>query len=833
MMKKIIIVGGVAGGASTAARLRRLDEKAEIILFEKGEYISFANCGLPYYIGETIKDRSKLLVQTKEGMSKKFNMDIRNLTEVISIDKDSKTVTVKEVETGKTYSETYDVLVLSPGAKPIMLPISGIENAKNLFTLRNIPDTDKIKAHVDNNDIKNAVVIGGGFIGIEMVENLVDRGINVTLVQLDNQVMPPIDFEMASIVHEHLRDKGVSLIFEDTVEVFENEGKTLTLKSGLKLKSELTIFSVGVKPESEIAKNAGLELNQRGAIVVDDHMKTSDDSIYAVGDAVEVKDFINGKKTMIPLAWPANRQGRLVADNICGKDIKYNGTMGSSVAKVFDLTVASTGNSEKLLKRLGIDYKAIHIQANSHAGYYPGAFPVYIKLLFNDNADILGAQGVGLDGVDKRIDVIATAIKGGIKAYDLADVELCYAPPYSSAKDPVNMAGYVASNVLEGDVKVRDIFEVDSVIENGEFILDVRNEMELSSGVIKGSYNIPLPDLRERLSEVPKDKIINIHCKSGLRSYLAYRILTQNGYECRNIDGGYDLYGFIDREKKAQNNDKENRRENGLLQEVAITKEESEVSVGKSQNDNKANKVIKVDACGLQCPGPIRRVYEEIENLEDGDVLEVKASDSGFKRDIQSWCESTGNELLENSFSKEEKCFNVKIKKKANETKSNGIVETEKDGATLVVFSGDLDKALASFIIATGAATMGKKVTMFFTFWGLNVLKKSEKVNVQKDGMEKMFSMMMPNHAGKLPLSKMNMGGMGAKMIKGVMEKNNVDSVESMMENAIKLGVKLVACAMSMDLMGVKEEELIDGVEIAGVATYLGDTEKSGLNLFI
>ena len=830
-MKKIIIVGGVAGGASSAARLRRLDEKAEIIMIEKGEYISFANCGLPYYIGETIKDRSKLLVQTKEGMSKKFNMDIRNLSEVIKIDKEEKFVTIRETNTGKEYTESYDTLILSPGAKPIMLDIKGINEAKNLFTLRNIPDTDKIKAHIDNNDIKEAVVIGGGFIGLEMVENIVDRGIKVTVVQLSNQVMPPIDFEMAAMVHEHLRDKGVTLIFEDTVEKFENDGKLLTLKSGLKLNSELTIFSVGVRPESEIAKNAGLELNDRGAIVVNEKLKTSDENIYAVGDVIEVRDFINGEKTMIPLAWPANRQGRLVADIICGKDVKYNGTMGSSVAKIFDLTVASTGNSEKLLKKLGVEYKAIHIQANSHAGYYPGAFPVHIKLLFNNDGDILGAQGVGLDGVDKRIDVIATAIKGSIKAYDLADLELCYAPPYSSAKDPVNMAGYVASNILEGDVKVIDIYDVDKVIDNGEFILDVRNEMELSSGVIKGSYNIPLPELRDRLSEVPKDKVINIHCKSGLRSYLAYRILIQNGYECRNIDGGYDLYGTISREKKAQIDDREDRNKNGILQEVAVAQEESS-SMGKSKEENKLVKTISVDACGLQCPGPIRRVFEEIENIEAGDILEVKASDSGFKRDIKAWCESTGNELLESSFSKEEKCFNVRIKKKAN---NKEVVKdaNDKEGATMVVFSGELDKAIASFIIATGAATMGKKVTMFFTFWGLNVIRKSGKTNVKKDGMDKMFDMMLPSHAGKLPLSKMNMGGMGAKMIKGVMDKNNVDSLESMMENAIKLGVKLVACAMSMDLMGIKEEEFIEGVEIAGVATYLADTEKSGLNLFI
>ncbi|MGL4450265.1 MAG: CoA-disulfide reductase [Sarcina sp.] len=830
MNKKILIVGGVAGGASTAARLRRLDENAQIILFEKGEYISFANCGLPYYIGETIKDRSKLLVQTKEGMSQKFNMDIRNLSEVISIDRENKEITVKEVTTGKEYKESYDILVLSPGAKPIMLPIEGINDTNNLFTLRNIPDTDKIKGYVDNNNIKEAVVIGGGFIGIEMIENLVDRGINVTLVQLDNQVMPPIDFEMASIVHEHLRDKGVNLIFEDTVTKFEEKGKRLILKSGLELKSDITIFSIGVTPESAIAKEAGLKVNQRGAIIVDEYMKTSDENIYALGDAIAVKDYINDGETMIPLAWPANRQGRLVADNISGRKAKYNGTMGSSVAKVFDLTVASTGNNEKLLKRLGIEYKAIHVQANSHAGYYPGAFPVYLKLIFDKEGTILGAQGVGLDGVDKRIDVIATAIKGGIKAQDLPDLELCYAPPYSSAKDPVNMAGYVASNILEGDVVTTDIFEVDSLIEKGEFILDVRNEMELAGGIIKGSYNIPLPKLRDRMNELPKDKIINVHCKSGLRSYLAYRILIQNGFKTKNIDGGYDLYSFIDIELKAQKNDKENRSFNNMAEAAVASQTSEEVEmINKEDNVN----VIKVDACGLQCPGPIRRVFEEIEKIDDGDILDVLASDPGFKKDIKSWCESTGNKLISSEFSKEHKAFNVKIQKSIKNEDQTQVVQKKDDGATLVVFSGDLDKAIASFIIATGAASMGKKVTMFFTFWGLNVLKKSNKTPVKKDGMEKMFDMMLPSHSGKLPLSKMNMAGMGPKMIKGIMEKNNIDSLESMMENAIKMGVKLIACSMSMDLMGIKKEELIDGVDIAGVATYLSKTEDSGLNLFI
>ena len=572
MDKKVIIVGGVAGGASTAARLRRLNENIEIVMFEKGEYISFANCGLPYYIGGAIEERDKLLVQTKEGMSKKFNLDIRNFTEVISIDRELKEVLVREVNIGKEYKESYDILVLSPGAKPIVTPIDGIDEAENLFTLRNIPDTDKIKNYIDNNEVKNAVIIGGGFIGIEMIENLSDKGINVTLVERANQVMPNIDFEMAAIVHEHLREKGVNLIFEDAAVQFLENGKKIILDSGLELKSDLTIFSVGVKPESKLAKDAGLDLTEGGAIIVDRYMRTSDENIYALGDAVSVRNYINGRQTVIPLAWPANRQGRIVADNIEDRNIQYLGTLGSSVAKVFDLTVASTGNNESTLRKCKIPYKTAHVEPMSHAGYYPGATAVYLKILFDEYGNIFGAQGIGKDGVEKRIDVIATAIKGGLSVNDLQDLELCYAPPYSSAKDPVNMLGYVAGNVVDMDVETVDASIVDSLIEKEEFILDVRNENELSIGIIEGAYHIPLASLRDRLSELPRDKTINIYCKSGLRSYLAYRILIQNGFKCKNIDGGYTMYSFIKNEKVTQAKEKL-QRINKIQEEAAIAGE--------------------------------------------------------------------------------------------------------------------------------------------------------------------------------------------------------------------------------------------------------------------
>jgi CoA-disulfide reductase len=826
MAKRIIIVGGVAGGASTAARLRRLDENAEIIMFEKGEYISFANCGLPYYIGETIGEREKLIVQTVEEMSAKFNLDIRNLSEVTKIDKEDKKVTVKNHKTGDIYEESYDVLVLSPGASPIKPGISGINECDNLFTIRNIPDTDKIKEYVDNQKPKKVVVIGGGFIGLEMAENLNERGLNITLVEASEQVMAPLDIEMVSIIHEHLIDKNVELILQDGVKAFKDKGRKIVLNSGKEISADMIILSIGVRPETSIAKEANLKLNERDAIIVDKYMKTSDESIYALGDAVEIIDYVNKKSTMIPLAWPANRQGRIVADNICGRSSEYKGTLGSSVAKVFDYTVASTGNNEKTLKRLGIEYKIIHIHPGSHAGYYPGSFPIALKMIFDPKSGkIFGAQGVGMDGVEKRIDIIATAIKGNLNVYDLQDVEVCYAPPYNSAKDPVNMLGYYASNVMEGLVDTIQWNEIDKLHKENSVIVDVREEFELATGKFDNSIHILLGKLRDRLNEIPKDKNIYVTCQVGQRGYVGCQILKQHGINAINIDGGIKTYSYV---KRAEESIKNQYGENKALKEEVAVMNLEDLDI------TEINAKVSLNACGLQCPGPIRRVFEEISKMDDQEILEVKASDPGFSKDIKSWCEKTNNTLLKSEFNKNEKAFVAYIQKGTNKKETNNAAVTaEKNGATLVVFSGDLDKAIASFIIATGAASMGKEVTMFFTFWGLNILKSKKKPNVSKDSMEKMFDMMLPSHPGKLPLSQMNMMGMGPAMIKQIMKKHNVDDLETLIENAIKMGVNVVACSMSMELMGIKKEEFIDGVEIGGVASYLGATEDAGLNLFI
>ena len=551
-------------------------------------------------------------------------------------------------------------------------------------------------------------------------------------------------------------------------------------------------------------------------------MKTSDESIYALGDAVEIMDFVNKQPTITPLAWPANRQGRIVADNICGKESEYKGTLGSSVAKVFDYTVAATGNNEKTLKRLNLEYKALHIHPGSHAGYYPGAFPIAYKLLFNPTTgQIYGAQGVGIDGVEKRIDVIATAIKGNLNVIDLQDVEVCYAPPYNSAKDAVNMLGYYAENIMDGLIETIDWSEVNSLDETTSVVLDVRESFELMTGKIKNSIHIPLGQLRNRLNELPTDKTVYVTCQVGLRGYVACRLLNQYGFKAKNIDGGVKTYLAIEKAQQAISK-----------QWISIIKNK-EVTPVVSQNLDDMPVKVKLNACGLQCPGPIRRVFEEMNHMTDGEILEVKASDPGFTKDISSWCEKTGNTLLNSEFNKNEKNFVAYLQKGTQVSQTANTNTLDKNGATLVVFSGDLDKAIASFIIATGAASMGKEVTMFFTFWGLNILKSKNKPKVSKDTMEKMFDFMLPGNTDKLRLSQMNMMGMGPAMIKKIMKKHNVDDLEILIENAINMGVKVVACSMSMELMGIKQEEFIKGVEIGGVASYLGAAEDSGLNLFI
>lgn len=557
-MKKIIIVGGVAGGASAAARLRRLDETANIIMFEKGEHISFANCGLPYYIGGEIKDKSALTLQTPEGFHQRFRIDVRTMQEVISIDKDKKVVIVHDIKNRIQYEESFDKLILSPGAVPRKLNITG-GNLKKVFTLRNIPDTLKIKEFIQKEKVKNVVVVGGGYIGIEMAENLYNTGLEVSVIEYSDHVIASLDSEMASDVHNHLREKGVKLLLNNGVKEIYEEGNELKLVLNIgEVRTDMVIMAVGVAPDSKLASEGDLVVNNKGAIVVDSNMQTSDKDIYAIGDAIEISDFITSMKEIIPLAGPANKQGRIVADNIAGIPSTYHGTQGTGILKCFDLTIAMTGINESKAKQIGIDYMKSYTYSQSHATYYPGAKPMSIKIIFErETGKLLGAQIIGYDGVDKRIDVLATAIRGNMTISDLTRLELAYAPPYSSAKDPINMAGFVAENILNGMVKVFYPEEVDALInDNNVTLLDIRTEEEYEYGSIEGFTNISLDDLRENINVLDKNKKVYVTCQIGLRGYLASRILTSHGFDCYNLSGGYRLYDSINRDKLDKVNDK-------------------------------------------------------------------------------------------------------------------------------------------------------------------------------------------------------------------------------------------------------------------------------------
>ena len=811
-----LIIGGVAGGATVAARLRRMDEKANIILFERGKYVSYANCGLPYYIGDTINNREKLFVQTAKGFTDRFRIDIRTEQEVTAIRPDKKEVEIKNLSTGETYTETYDKLVLSPGAEPLRPGIEGI-GSKKIFTLRNVPDTDTIKNYVNTENPKRASVVGGGFIGLEMAENLHDLGIQVDVVEMANQVMAPLDFSMAAIVHRQLTDKGVGLHLEDGVSRFEEKdgGVTVHLRSGKQIATDMVLLSIGVRPETKLAKDAGLAIGERGGITVNDYMQTSDADIYALGDAVEVRHLVTGQPALIPLAGPANKQGRIVADNIVfGNKEKYPGSIGTSIAKVFDLTVAAAGANAKLLQRNNIPYISSYTHGASHAGYYPGAVPLSIKILFApENGKLLGAQIVGFNGVDKRIEMLAQVIQRGGTVHDLAELEHAYAPPYSSAKDPVNMAGFVAENILNKKSRIiqwRELAELPA----DTIRIDVRTHDEYKLGTIPGFINIPVDELREHLDELPKEKPIVVTCAVGLRGYLAYRILVQNGFKhVRNLSGGYKTWSVA----------------TAPIKEIVSHKPEIPESTSYGNSDSQIN-LLKVDACGLMCPGPVMQLKKNYKALKIGEQLQITATDQAFGKDVTSWCKMTGAELV--ALENKNGVVAATIRKQ-EKTASCEISRNNADNKTLIVFSDDLDKALASFVIANGAASTGKKVTMFFTFWGLNVIKKQHKPTVTKDIFGKMFGWMLPTHSGKLKLSKMNMGGAGSWMMRLIMKRKRIDSLESLIQQAIDNGVEMIACTMSMDVMGVQKEELMDNVTLGGVASYLERAEEANVNLFI
>ena len=817
--QKYLIVGGVAGGATAAARIRRLTEDAEIILFEKGRYISYANCGLPYYIGGVIEERDRLFVQTPETFGRRFHIDVRVENEVLAIDTAKRQVKVRAAD-GSEYAETYDKLLLSPGASPVIPPLEGI-GSEGIFTLRDVRDTDRIKAYMNARKVRRAVIVGGGFIGLEMAENLKHTGAEVAVVEMAPQVMAPIDYSMAALVHENLVRQGVKLYLEQAVEGFsrEDDGLTVRFKSGISLKADMVLLSIGVRPETRLAQEAGLRLGETRGIWVDEYLRTSDEHIYAVGDAVEFPHPLTGKPWLNFLAGPANRQARVVADNmVLAEQTKYEGSIGTSIAKVFDMTVAATGLPAKRLRQMGIPYLSATIHSGSHAGYYPGALQMAIKVTFSPtDGKLYGAQIVGYDGVDTRINQFALAIKQGATVERLTRLEHAYAPPFSSAKDPVAIAGYVASNILSGKMDPLYWREVGEAGAKGAMLIDVRTPDEYNLGTIPGAVNIPLDELRSRLSEIPAGRPLWLFCGVGLRGYLASNILKGHGYtDVRNLIGGIKTYKAATARVKTPN---------GF----------GDLSGSPSDNpeagDEIPEQVVKIDACGIQCPGPILRMKQAVDALEPGSRVEIRATDAGFPRDAEAWCRTTGNRFVGK---RSEAGVHVVWIEKASSCEAEAVKpRTGGQGKTLILFSDDLDKVLATFVLANGAAATGQKVSIFFTFWGLNAIKKRRKPRVRKDLFGRMFSWMLPSDSTKLALSKMNMLGIGSRMMRYLMRKKGVDSLESLRRQAIFNGVEFIACQMSMDVMGISREELLDNVTVGGVASYMERAESANVNLFI
>lgn len=832
MSKKVLIVGGVAGGASAAARLRRLDEHAEIIVFEKGPYISFANCGLPYYIGGTIADRDRLLVQTPKGMADRFRIDVRTKSEVIAIDPHNRTIQVQSHERGQ-YEESYDELILSPGARPIIPNLPGKDNPL-IYTVRSIPDIDRIKKIADSGNNRSAIVIGGGFIGVEMAENLKEAGLDVTLVEGNEQLLTPFDAELAAALAQEMEQHGVNLLFSRRVQGFHSleQGIGVELADDYVLSADFVILAIGVTPDTSFLKNSGISLGTRGHIIVNEVLETNVPHIYAVGDAIEVRDYIHGTMVTIPLAGPANKQGRIVADQIAGLNSTYKGTQGTSIIKVFGMTGATTGSNEKTLKRLGIDYYSVIVHPASHASYYPGSSSITLKLLFTPEGKILGAQAIGYDGVDKRIDDIAVAIHFGGQISDLTELELSYAPPYSSAKDPVNMAGYAAENIMAGRVQTFTYDQLSGRPSDQSILLDVRSELEHRNGNIPSSLNIPVDELRQRINELDSTKEIWVYCQVGLRGYTASQILRQQGFNVKNLSGGYKTYRQAQFKPTPVSTGNHNNDGHDHYEQVQVVRENLTQPIEKFTGqplliDN------ELDVCGLSCPGPLIQVKQKMDQLTDGQTLHVKASDPGFYEDVKAWATMSGSPLLKLERSKGGIIEAVLAKRAEQTVSSDKVIPEAEPASTMVVFSGDLDKAIASFIIANGAAASGRKVTMFFTFWGLNIIRKHQPQPVSKTMIGRMFDMMLPRGSHKLGMSRMNMLGIGPKMIRGLMRNKNVASLEELMQTAIAQGVEIVACQMSMDLMGIQHEELMDQVTIGGVGYYLGQAAGANHSLFI
>jgi len=832
---KIVVVGGVAAGASVAARARRLDEDAEIVVLERGHHVSFANCGLPYHVGEVITDRSRLLLQTPDSLREMLDIDVRTGQEVVAIDRDARTVRVREVDGGREYDEPYDALALCPGADPVRPPLAGIDDPR-VHVLRRIGDMDRIKAVVDEACAHRkadgraplrAVVVGAGYIGLELAENLHHRGARVHVVELAGQILPPLDHEIAVPVEQHLRSRGIDVRLSTAAAAFEPtpEALRVELQDSTVLEADLVVLAVGVRPSVELARGAGLELGPHGGVLVDTHMGTSDPHIWAAGDAVETPHTVLGDLRLAPLAGPANRQGRVAADNMCGRDSEYRSTQGTSVVKVFDMVAGGTGANERQLVAAGVAYRAVHVHPSGHAGYYPGTATMHLKVLFDpESGRLLGAQACGFDGIDKRLDVLATALRLGATVFDLEELELAYAPPFGAAKDPVNMAGFVAANTIRGDLRLWYAQDYPQAVE-GARLLDVRTAEEFDLWHVPGAQNVPLGELRAACETWDRDQPVRLYCAVGFRSYLAYRALVQRGFtDVATLSGGSQTFRAWHDVEPAEPST------------VPTTPYGEAAEVHAAVVAHRGSGVtVELDCAGLACPGPLMKLASTVKGLAPGDEVRVHVSDPGFANDGPAWAARNGHALL--AMDPEGPGYVARFRKGGAAAPAPVATAAPAQAGpgknSFVVFSGDLDKVLAAFIIANGALAMGEEVSMFFTFWGLNTLRRSDPPQRDKPLMDAMFGRMMPQGADQLTLSQMNMFGAGTAMIKKVMKDNAVPSLPELVASAQAGGARLIACTMTMDLLGIASSDLIDGVELGGVATFLGEAAQSGTTLFI
>ena len=830
---KLIVVGGVAAGMSTAARARRLDEFADIVVFEKSHHVSFANCGLPYHIGDVITDRSRLLLQTPQSLRDSLDLDVRTSTEVLELDRKAKKIKVRNLITGEEYVEKYDKLALCMGAEPLRPPLPGID-LPGVHVLRRIGDMDEIRSDVESaldlakseSRKATALVVGGGYIGVEMAENLSHRGLVVHLVEMADQILPPLDREMSVPVQQHMQSRGIKLHLATAVAAFTQKGTQLgvELNNNSTINADIVIMSAGVRPSVKLAADAGIKLGEHGGIKVDAQMKTNDANIWAAGDGVETPHHILPGSHLAPLAGPANREGRVVAESIMGRKTEYKSTQMTSIVKVFDMVAGGTGATERQLTKAGMAFESIHVHPSGHAGYYPGTAMMHLKLIFDPKTGrILGAQVAGYDGVDKRLDVLAAAIRANQTVYDLEEYELAYAPPFGSAKDPINMAGFVASNVLRGDFK---LWKAEEYPNNtaGCRIIDVRTPEEYEIWHIPGAENVPLATLREASKEWNTKDKLRLYCAVGFRSYLAHRALIQRGFiDVETLSGGTTTFRFwhdLEAETSAPLAAIENYAE---LESVFVS---AASATGES---------FDLDCTGLACPGPIMKMSEKMTSLKLGDEIAVTVSDPGFLHDAPAWAKRNGHQLLD--IKPQGAGYKALIRKggagQLASQASNIQNASLRPKTSFVVFSGDLDKQIAAFIIANGALSMGEDVSMFFTFWGLNALRAKNPPKSKHKLLDRVFAAMMPKGASSLKLSQMNMMGAGTAMIKGVMKSNGVSSLPELMQSAIDGGARIVACTMTMDLLGIAKTDLIDGIEFGGVATFLGDAAESHNTLFI